>query len=171
MESTPFFLLWSLLIFCFKRMNYCLVLLHSCHPGTSFSFHSWIISTVSCVLTSILLVFILVAREYPQVMSLLAWKCLYSAFLLDGSFGFKNLGQNYFTLEISEALLCLLQLRVSDFSQILHFSHFSSNHLESFLGVCVISQDLPRCFFHGTEGRSLPLIYHLAPCLISVLYY
>lgn len=159
MESTPFFLSWSSLIFRFNRMNYCLVLLHSCHPGTSFSFHSWIISTVSCVPTSTLFFFILAAREYPQVMSLHVWKCLYSAFWLDGSFGYKNLGQNYFALEISEARLCLLQLRVSDFSHILHFSPFPSNPLESFLGGCVISQDLPKCFFMGQKvGHFLSFI-------------
>ena len=55
--STPFFLSWSSLIFCFNGMNYCLVLLHSCHPGSPFSFHSWLISTVSSVLTSTLLGF------------------------------------------------------------------------------------------------------------------
>lgn len=124
-ESTRFFLSWSSLVFCFNGMNSRLALLHSCHPGTSFSFHSWIISTVPCVLALTLLVFLLVAREYPQVMPLHVWTCLFSAFLLDGSFEYKNLGHNYFTLEISETLLSLLQLRVSDFSQRLNFSlHF-----------------------------------------------
>lgn len=80
-------------------------------------------------------------------MSLHVWKCLYSAFLLDGSFGYKNLAQNYFAFEISEALFCLLQLRVPDFSPILPFSPFSSHPLESFLGGCVISQGLPGCVF------------------------
>lgn len=38
-----------------------------------------------------------------------------------------------------------------------------------------MSQDLSRCLFHGTEGRSLVfysfIIHYLAPCFILYLYF
>lgn len=128
-----------------------------------------------CVLASTLLGFILVAREYPQVMPLHVWKCLFSAFLLDGSFEYKNLGHNYFTLEISATLLScswefLILVRVFIFV-------FSSNHLESFLGCCIISQDLSTSFFMEQKvGHFLSLTEAWLPvlfctCSLLLIFY
>lgn len=106
-----FFFSWNSLIFCLNRMNYCLVLLHSCHLGLLFHFTLGSFP-LFLVFPHLLYWFSsLFAREYPQVMSLHVWSLFILSYHLIDHLDIK--GQSYFTLEILRH--CTFIMRVSEF--------------------------------------------------------